>query len=61
MTDFKTSVALAWAEYTSSVGIAPEKFTDSEKLAFQFGYVAGCADQIAVERRKLQTANVSES
>jgi hypothetical protein len=42
--EFNAAVALAWAEYTSSTGIAPEKFTDTEKIAFQAGYAAGKAD-----------------
>lgn len=54
MTDFKTSVALAWAEYTSSVGIAPEKFTDTERIAFQAGYAARAAEEIAAQRKALQ-------
>lgn len=40
-TDFNSTVALAWSEYTSRVGIDPSEFTDAEKLAFQAGVAAG--------------------
>lgn len=52
--DVQTAVALAWAQFQADTKLTPDDFTDTERMAFQAGFVSGMHQ--AIERIKARIA-----